>query len=144
MQEPCSAPSSDPAVEQCLRLEIAQLRAELETLRQEKSDLEILLEMTTEHSDTVEAELQREAEETLRESEHRLAQFLEAVPVGVFVVDGSGRSYYANRMAQQILGQASQTQVTADELSETYQVYRSIRQAQSSYILPKTCRLCGR
>ncbi|WP_297075190.1 PAS domain-containing protein [Thermoleptolyngbya sp. M55_K2018_002] len=125
MQEPCSAPSSDPAVEQSLRLEIAQLRAELETLRQEKSDLEILLEMTTEHSDTVEAELQREAEETLRESEHRLAQFLEAVPVGVFVVDGGGRSYYANRMAQQILGYIPITQVATDELSETYQVYQA-------------------
>ncbi|GAB4465804.1 MAG: hypothetical protein OHK0037_20950 [Elainellaceae cyanobacterium] len=125
MQEPCSAPTSDSAAEPSLRLEIAQLRAELETLRQEKSDLEILLEMTTEHSDTVEAELQREAEATLRESEHRLAQFLEAVPVGVFVVDGSGRSYYANHMAQQILGDTPQAQVTTDQLAETYQVYQA-------------------
>ncbi|GAB4440646.1 MAG: PAS domain S-box protein [Cyanobacteria bacterium J069] len=124
MQEPRSA-SPESASEQALRLEISQLRAEVAALQQEKSDLEILLETTTEHSDTVEAELQREAEATLRESEHRLAQFLEAVPVGVFVVDGSGRTYYANRMAQQILGSLPQALVSTEGLSEVYQAYQA-------------------
>jgi two-component system sensor histidine kinase ChiS len=47
-------------------------------------------------------------EETLRlviESERRLTQFLEAVPVGVFVTDANGHPYYANQKAQQLLGQ---------------------------------------
>ncbi|NJL02420.1 MAG: EAL domain-containing protein [Spirulinaceae cyanobacterium SM2_1_0] len=41
-----------------------------------------------------------------RESEQRLTQFLDAVPVGVFVIDATGRPYYANQTANQILGQA--------------------------------------
>ncbi len=42
-----------------------------------------------------------------RESEQRLTQFLEAVPVGVFVVDAAGQPYYANQAATRILGRLS-------------------------------------
>ena len=44
------------------------------------------------------------AEEAIRASEKKLAQFLEAVSVGVFVVDANGKPYYANQKAQQIFG----------------------------------------
>ncbi|MCY7367890.1 MAG: AAA family ATPase, partial [Chamaesiphon sp.] len=40
----------------------------------------------------------------LRENELRLTQFLEAMPVGVFVIDAKSQPYYANQTAQQILG----------------------------------------
>jgi len=80
------------------------LRQRAEEVLQEKSDLEILLENTTEHSTLVENELQDRAEAAARESERRLAQFLEAVPVGVLVLDASSKPYYANRMAQKIFG----------------------------------------
>ncbi|MEG5097211.1 AAA family ATPase, partial [Microcoleus sp. B13-B4] len=40
----------------------------------------------------------------VRESENRLAQFLEAIPVGVSVLDASGKPYYSNRVAIQLLG----------------------------------------
>ena len=43
-----------------LLLQLKNLRQELEELNQEKSDLEILLETTTEHADLVESELQKE------------------------------------------------------------------------------------
>ncbi|HEY9834742.1 MAG TPA: AAA family ATPase, partial [Stenomitos sp.] len=59
----------------------------------------------------------------LRESERRLTQFLEAVPVGVFVTDASGKPYYTNQAAQQILGKGIVTEATAAELPETYQAY---------------------
>lgn len=59
----------------------------------------------------------------LRESERRLTQFLEAVPVGVFVTDASGKPYYTNQTAQQILGIGIVTEATATELPETYQAY---------------------
>ncbi|HHP7231624.1 MAG TPA: AAA family ATPase [Xenococcaceae cyanobacterium] len=59
----------------------------------------------------------------LRDSEQRLAQFLEAVPVGVFVVDSNGNPYYANQTAQQILGKEIITETTASQLTETYQAY---------------------
>lgn len=81
------------------------LRKRAEDALQEKSDLEILLETTTEHSALVENELQHQAEAVARASEQRLAQFLEAVPVGVLVLDAASKPYYANRMAQQIFGE---------------------------------------
>jgi len=111
-----------PSREQLL-LEVDKLRQELEDVKREKADLEILLETTTEHSDTVEAELHRKAVETVRESERRLLQFLEAVSVGVFVVDASGKPYYANLAAQQILGKGIAPEANAEQLAEVYQVY---------------------
>ena len=59
----------------------------------------------------------------MRESERRLAQFLEAVPVGVFVVDAQGQPYYANQTAQQILGKEIVPEANADRLTEIYQAY---------------------
>ena len=64
-----------------------------------------------------------EAEEAVRASEKKLAQFLEAIPVGVFVVDASGKPYYANQKAQQILGKGIIPSFTAEELTEIYQAY---------------------
>jgi diguanylate cyclase (GGDEF)-like protein len=48
-----------------LFLHIERLQQELEELKQEKNDLEILLETTTEHSDMVELELQKEISDRL-------------------------------------------------------------------------------
>ena len=59
----------------------------------------------------------------LREDERRLTQFLEAMPVGVFVIDAGGKAYYANQTAQQILGKGITTDATTAQLSETYQAY---------------------
>ena len=59
----------------------------------------------------------------LREDERRLVQFLEAMPVGVFVIDPKGRPYYANHTAQQILGKGIVTDAVSNQLSETYQAY---------------------
>ncbi len=38
------------------------------------------------------------------ESEDRLFQFLEAMPMSLFVIDGAGRPYYANKPARDLLG----------------------------------------
>ncbi len=111
-----------PSTEQLL-LEIERLRQEVEQLKQEKTDLEILLEMTTEHSDVVEAELHNKALEAVRESEKKLAQFLEAMPVGVFVADATGKPHYANRAAQQLLGNSVLPDVQPAQLPEIYHVY---------------------
>ena len=50
--------------------ELARLRTEVQHLQQEKVDLEVLLEMTTEHGDTMEEELYNQAQEALREREN--------------------------------------------------------------------------
>ncbi|WP_083798896.1 response regulator [Coleofasciculus chthonoplastes] len=61
----------------------------------------------------------------VRESERRLMQFLEAVPVGIFILDAKGKPYYANEAAKQILGKGIVDAVTVEELAELYQAYRT-------------------
>lgn len=97
----------------------AELQSLLDSISKDKADLEILLETTTEHGDRVEDLLFDRA----LKSEKRLAQFLEAVPVGVLVVDASGQSYYANKMAQQILGQTVTQDTVVPNVLDLYQSY---------------------
>ena len=66
--------------------------------------------------------IRQQAESELSESERRLAQFLEAVPVGIFVFDANSQPYYANQMAQQILGKGIVTTAPTAQLSEIYKV----------------------
>ncbi|HEY9638027.1 MAG TPA: AAA family ATPase [Coleofasciculaceae cyanobacterium] len=57
------------------------------------------------------------------ESENRLTQFLEAMPVAVSVHDPTGQVYYANRTAQELLGALGAAKT--EQLTEAYQVYRA-------------------
>ncbi|MHC5936107.1 AAA family ATPase [Nostoc sp.] len=59
----------------------------------------------------------------LRASESKMTQFLEAVPVGIGVVDTLGRPYYANQQAIQLLGKGIVPSATPDQLAEVYQLY---------------------
>ncbi|MDM8559693.1 cache domain-containing protein [Candidatus Parabeggiatoa sp. HSG14] len=59
----------------------------------------------------------------LQESERRLEQFLEAMPVGVFVLDINGNPYYANKAAKKMLDKEIILDSSAEELSKVYQVY---------------------
>ena len=53
-----------------------------------------------------EARIALQRQEAQRASEQQLIQFLEAMPVGIFVVDAAGKPYYANRTTSEVLGQA--------------------------------------
>ncbi|MEG4630955.1 PAS domain S-box protein [Microcoleus sp. AR_TQ3_B6] len=66
---------------------------------------------------------QENLNEALLESENRLTQLLEAVPVGIFVVDGMGKPCYINSWAQKILGKSLVSDVVPGNLSEVYQTY---------------------
>lgn len=101
----------------------AALQSLLDIVTKYVADLEILLENTTEHGDAIEALLYNKAEEVVRRSEKQLAQFLEAVPVGVFVVDANGQPYYANQAVHQILGQWTDQNNSALAFPELYQGY---------------------
>ncbi|MEB3178996.1 MAG: response regulator, partial [Nostocaceae cyanobacterium] len=59
----------------------------------------------------------------LAASENQLQQFLEAMPVGVFICDADGKPYYANKAAISILGKDLINAVTIEELPEIYQAY---------------------
>ncbi|MEG4911985.1 AAA family ATPase [Microcoleus sp. B7-D4] len=69
----------------------------------------------------------------VRESENRLAQFLEAIPVGVSVLDASGKFYYSNRVAIQLLGKGVIPQVASEQIPEVYQVYQAGTEQEYPY-----------
>lgn len=65
----------------------------------------------------------RRAEQALMESERRLFQILEAIPIGVFVVDAAGHPHYANRASRDLLGKGIVPAATGEQLAEVYQVH---------------------
>ena len=65
----------------------------------------------------------RRVEATLRDSEQRLLRFLDALPVGVFVVEPDGRPFYANRSATEILGKGIIPDTTTSQLAEVYRAF---------------------
>jgi PAS domain S-box-containing protein len=93
----------EPSREQLL-LDLQQLRAELDNLKCEKADLEILLETTTEHSDTMEAHLLGQAELAVRESEEQFRALASATPVPILVARlCDGLILYANTQLSVLL-----------------------------------------
>jgi len=88
-----------------LILEVLRLRSNIEELKTEKADLEILLENTTEHSDTVEAQLHGFAESVVRESEECFRAITEATPLPVLITRISDDAIvYANIQLSTLLG----------------------------------------
>ena len=61
----------------------------------------------------------------LHENENRLTQFLEAMPIGVGVLDADGQVYYINRKAKEILGKGVVPDTSSEQLSEVYQTYKA-------------------
>ncbi|QLE44983.1 GAF domain-containing protein [Nostoc sp. C052] len=59
----------------------------------------------------------------LRASESRMTQFLEAVPVGIGIVNAEGRPYYANQRGIQLMGKGIDPTVPPEQISEAYQFY---------------------
>lgn len=59
----------------------------------------------------------------IRSNESRLSQFLEAVPVGVAVIDKRGKSHYLNQRAQELLAKGLVPDLNYDKIAETYQNY---------------------
>ncbi|MEH1990433.1 AAA family ATPase [Nostoc sp.] len=59
----------------------------------------------------------------LRASESRMTQFLEAVPVGIGIVNAEGCPYYANQRGIQLMGKGIDPAVPAEQISEAYQFY---------------------
>ncbi|MBH8577437.1 AAA family ATPase [Nostocaceae cyanobacterium CENA369] len=59
----------------------------------------------------------------LRASESQINQFLEAVPVGIGVLDATGRPYYVNQQGIELMGKGVDPNATPDRLAEVYQVY---------------------
>ena len=61
----------------------------------------------------------------LMKNEHRLFQFLEAIPVGIFVLDHQGKPYYANQAAKSLFPKRVDARVTPEQFSEAYGLFRA-------------------
>ncbi len=61
----------------------------------------------------------------VKQSEQRLKQFLDAIPIGISVHKKTGQLQYANRTAQQLLGINIVPDTKTEEIAEAYQVYRA-------------------
>lgn len=93
-----------------LHQEIDTLQQEIVHLQKERVDLELLLEMNTSHSDSVEEELLNRVESTLRESERRFRLISETIPVPITVSRTADHSIvYANEPASNLFGVALST-----------------------------------
>jgi len=63
--------------------------------------------------------------ETLSQSESKLNQILEAIPVGVSVHDITGKLIYANQTSRQLLGIEALPEAETEQLAEVYEVYQA-------------------
>ncbi len=61
----------------------------------------------------------------LHENENRLMQFLEAMPVGVGVLNAEGKVYYINKKAKEIFDKKVAPDIPSEQLSEVYQLYQA-------------------
>jgi PAS domain S-box-containing protein len=59
----------------------------------------------------------------LQAKESHLRQILDALPIGIFVLDGQGRPDYANHAAKRLLGRDAEPGASLDQLAAMYQAY---------------------
>ncbi len=78
----------------------------------------------------LQATVARQAEQ-LRAKEAQLFRFLDAVPIGIYVLNQEGRPYYANKHATELLGQGVQPGVETADLSHSYSTY--VAETDESY-----------
>jgi PAS domain S-box-containing protein len=66
-----------------------------------------------------------EADRETRESENRLFQFLDVMPVGVFIASPGGRPYYTSDEGERLLGRGVLPDIGGDDLVESYGIFQA-------------------
>lgn len=61
----------------------------------------------------------------VKERESRLTQFLEAMPLGISVIDATGKPSYHNQKAQELLGTNIKLDAPSENFSEVYQLFKA-------------------
>lgn len=98
-------PAKSRLTKAALQSELDALRQTLADMAQERDDLQMLLEMTTEHSDNVEEELHERAEEAILRSEQQLRMIIEATPIPIIISRlADGEIVYSNATAGPLVG----------------------------------------
>lgn len=72
-----------------------------------------------------EVEKRERVQEMLQLNEYRLFQFLEAVPLGIFVLDKEGKPFYANQKARELLGRGIVQSADPSQLSALFKAFRA-------------------
>lgn len=65
----------------------------------------------------------RQKEQALQEKQRQLEQFLEAIPLGIFIINEDGTASFANQFARNLLGKGITEYTVPEELAEVYQAY---------------------
>jgi PAS domain S-box-containing protein len=73
--------------------------------------------------ETAQRDVVERADQALRDGLGTFVQFLEDLPVAVFVIDASGRPFYANRASRELLGKGVDPDIAPEELASTYRTY---------------------
>jgi len=67
--------------------------------------------------------LRKKSEEALLETQNRLKQFIEAIPIGVLIIDQDGHPYYANKTSKEIFGKDIMNGEKADQFAGFHEAY---------------------
>ena len=59
----------------------------------------------------------------VQENEKTLRQFLEAIPVGIGILDNAGKPYFVNKRGQELLGRGVLQDTDTGQLTEAYELY---------------------
>lgn len=59
----------------------------------------------------------------VRKNERTLTQFLEAIPVGIGIIDASGTPYFVNQKGQDLLGQGVIKETRNEQITTAYELY---------------------
>lgn len=95
-----------------------------EALRILRDQVVRLLELRRHQAELKNAiESQKRIQRQLHETESRFFQFLDALPVGVFVIDPDGTPFYCNQVAKNILGRGIAPGAKVDDLADTYKAF---------------------
>ncbi len=105
---------------EALLAEIAALREEVSTLRREKADMELLVEMTVEYSDDMTEDLRQRIHTAQQESMRQFELLINATPVPIVVSRIAGdQIVYANEFAAKLAG-APRAELRGHSAAEFY------------------------
>ena len=108
-------------------LRILRLNAAAKALARNEWDTKVTIDREDELGELADsfnsiAEQLQHSFTSLRSSESRLKQFLNAIPLGIFIVDTQGKPYYINPAGEQVLGQGI-LESDAENLRNSYRIY---------------------
>ncbi len=90
--------------------ELETLKAENAAIREQKADLEAMIEMTSEHADEMESDLLDKVDASIKEIEERVRMISETIPVPVIIARRSdGKIMYVNEHSCRVFKFAGET-----------------------------------